>query len=415
MHAETPREPWTRRHVLALGVGVVAAAALRLALLPTEGLRGDIDQFVVWVNHIAVNGLPRAYDEDLAFGPVMAYIWGLLGAVEPGFRTATDASDPWLRALMKVPASLADFGLAAGVAFGLRSRPTWALIGALAILFHPAVWYVSAWWGQYESIFVLAALVATLFAINGRNSLAAAALAVAVLTKPQAVPLVLPFLAWFFARGGLGGLLRAGLAGGAVAFVLWLPFLAAGGPLRYITGVGAYQDDVFSVLSLRAWNVWWLVQEVGAGGGFVSDRVGLIGPVTLRVIGYAVTGLLGAFVAFRIWRSAEPRAFVLGLAAMTLVTFSFLTTMHERYAYGAVVFLMLLVPDRRLRWVAAAFGVFFVLNLVAAVPPTDDVAALLPVSGWLGIAGSIALTALTVVTLIELAVDRRKKERLPAG
>jgi hypothetical protein len=141
----------------------------------------------------------------------------------------------------------------------------------------------------------------------------------------------------------------------------------------------------------------------------------LIGPVTFRLIGYAVTGFLGAFVAVRIWRSAEPRALVLGLAAMTLVTFTFLTTMHERYAYGAVVFLMLLVPDPRLRWLGTAFGVVFVLNLVAAVPPSGDVAALLPVSGWLGIAGSIALTALTIVTLYELAVDRDRRAPLPAG
>ena len=60
-------------------VGVLAAVAVRVILLPTDGLRGDIDEFVVWVNHIANNGLPNAYDEDLSFGPVMAYIWGILG------------------------------------------------------------------------------------------------------------------------------------------------------------------------------------------------------------------------------------------------------------------------------------------------------------------------------------------------
>ena len=48
-------------------------------LLPTQGLRGDLDQFVLWVHGIAVNGLPVAYDQNLSFPPVMAYIWGLLG------------------------------------------------------------------------------------------------------------------------------------------------------------------------------------------------------------------------------------------------------------------------------------------------------------------------------------------------
>lgn len=391
--------------MLALVVAIILAAALRLALLPTDGLRGDIDQFVGWVNHIGTNGLPNAYDEKLTFGPVMAYVWGMLGAVEPGFRTATDASDTWLRALMKVPASLADFGLAAGVGFALRARPTWAVAAAIAVLFHPAVWYVSAWWGQYESIYLLAALAATLFAINGRDGFAAALLAVAVLTKPQAVPLIVPFAAWFFARGGVRGLVRAGLVGSAVALVLWLPFIAAGGPLAYLGNIGGYQNDIFSILSVRAWNLWWLVQEVGADGNFVSDRSTVLGPISFRLVGFGITGLLAFVVAHRVWHDPRPRTLVLGLAAMTLVAFTFLTTMHERYAFGAVVFLMLLVQESRMRWLGIAFGVVFTLNLVAAIPATPEIGALLPISGVLGITGSLAMLAITSAALWLLAAS----------
>ena len=408
-------EPWTRRHVLALVVGIIAAAALRVSLLPTDGLRGDIDQFVGWVHHIATNGLPNAYDEKLTFGPVMAYVWGILVAVEPGFRTATDASDTWLRALMKVPASLADFGLAAGVGFALRARPTWAVAAAIAVLFHPAVWYVSAWWGQYESIYVLAALAATLFAINGRDGFAAALLAVAILTKPQAVPLIVPFAAWFFARGGVRGLVRAGLVGSAVALVLWLPFIAAGGPLAYLGNIGGYQNDIFSILSVRAWNLWWLDQELAANGNFVSDRSTILGPISFRLAGFAITGLLAVVVAHRVWRDPRPRTLVLSLAAMTLVAFTFLTTMHERYAYGAVVFLMLLVPESRVRWLAVAFGVVFTLNLVAAIPATPEIGTLLSVSGILGVAGSLAMLAIaTAMLLLLLGVDPARVRAEPS-
>ena len=232
--------------------------------------------------HIATNGLPNAYDQNLSFGPVMAYIWGCLARSNRRFRTATDASDTWLRMLLKLPAVLADFGLAACVAWILREKPVWAGIGAVAVLLHPATWYVSAWWGQYESIYVLAALLAVVFAVGGRDGLAAAALAVAVLTKPQALPFLVPFAAWFLARGGVGGLLRATAIGAAVALVLWLPFLAAGGPVRYLQNLGEYQNDIFSVMSLRAWNFWWIVQDTACGDEFVSDRVSIIGPISFR-------------------------------------------------------------------------------------------------------------------------------------
>ncbi len=380
--------------------GTVVATVIRLVLLPTDGLRGDIDQFVGWVNGIATNGLGRAFDQELTFGPVIAYVWGLLGAVEPAFQTATDASDPWIRSLMKLPASLADFGLAAGVLYGLRARPALAVIGALAILFQPATWYVSAWWGQWESMYTLLALIAALFAIGGRDGFAAAFVAAAVLTKPQALPLLLPFAAWFLARGGLAGFLRVAAIGLATAAVIWLPFLAAGGPLQYLRGIGELQDETFSILSLRAWNVWWLVQEAAAGGSFASDRTAILGPITFRHIGYGLTGLLSLFVAFQVWRHPHPRTLVLGLAAATLIAFTFLTTMHERYAYAAIVFLLLLIDDRLIRVLAIAFGVVFTLNLLAAVPATVAISQLLPVSGLAGIVGSGLLVSLTVLVVL---------------
>ena len=68
------------------------------------------------------------------------------------------------------------------------------------------------------------------------------------------------------------------------------------------------------------------------------------------------------------------------IAGATLVAFCFLTAMHERYSYGALVFLMLLLPDRRMRWLGLGFGIVFTLNVLAAVPPTPEIAGLLPVT-----------------------------------
>ena len=139
--------------VLAVAIPVLFAAGIgiRLWLWPAVGLKGDIDQFVTWVHGIAVNGWGNAYDQNLSFPAVMAWIWGALAAVEPAFRTVTDSSDPAIRALMKVPASLADLGIAAAVGWWFRDRPWAALAAVAAVLLWPVTWYVSAWWGQYES------------------------------------------------------------------------------------------------------------------------------------------------------------------------------------------------------------------------------------------------------------------------
>ena len=104
----------------------------------------------------------------------------------------------------------------------------------------------------------------------------------------------------------------------------------------------------------------------------------------------------------KIWRDPQPRTLVLGLAATTLAAFTFLTTMHERYAYGALVFLMLLIPEARVRWLGLAFGVVFTLNLVAAIPATEELGRLLPVWGPLGLVGSVVMVVLTALTLYQL-------------
>ena len=405
--SEGRRERWSRREVVALAGVLLAGIALRLVLLTTEGFRGDLDQFVLWVHGIAMGGLANAYDQDLSFPPVMAYLWGALAAVEPAFRTTTDASDPAIRALMKLPASTADIGLALLVAYTLRDRPRWAVIGAGAVLFHPAVIDVSAWWGQYESIYLLAALAAAILAINGRNGWAAAAIAVSIMIKPQALPLLVPFAAWFWATGGWRGVARAVAIGTAVIVVLWLPFIPAGGPANYLRNVATYQGNIFAIASLRAWNLWWLVQEAAAGGSFIADDVPFLGPLALRHVGYAIAAILEIAVALAVVRDPRPRTLFLGLAAAVLVAFASLTAMHERYAYGALVFLMPLILEPRMRWLGVAFGLVITLNLLAAIPPTAEVGTLLPVGGLLGAVGSFAMVTISLVTLGLAARTRR--------
>jgi Gpi18-like mannosyltransferase len=311
---------------------------------------------------------------------------------------------------MKLPAVLADVGIAAVVAYALRGRRTWALVGAAVVLLHPAIWYVSAWWGQFESVYTLAAVVAVLLAINGRDGFAAAALAVAVLTKPQAIPFVVPFAAWFWAAGGIREVARAAAIGLAVVVVLWLPFLAAGGPLDYVDNLRAYSSGVFAILSVRAWNPWWLVQEVAAGGDFIRDDVAFLGPITLRHIGYAATAFLSVAIGLAIIRHPRRDRLAVGLAASVLTFFTFMTQIHERYAYAAVVFLLVLMYDRRAYVLWLVLGVVLTLNLLSAAPANALIQRTLPHSGPVSIVGSIVLTACTIAVL---ALTFRRRTAIP--
>jgi hypothetical protein len=222
-----------------------------------------------------------------------------------------------------------------------------------------------------------------------------------------------PFGAWYLGRYGWMAAVRYGLIGLATIAVLWLPFLAADGPANYLRNLGEYQNDIFAVLSLRAWNPWWIVQSAIGGGEFVGDGNALVGPVTFRVLGLAATALLAVVVFVAVVRRPTTRRLGLGLAAITLVAFTTLTTMHERYAFAALVFLAPLLPDRRVLAVWLVLGVTFTLNLVAAVPPTIELGRLVPIGGLVGLAGSIAMTVVALLVVAMLAEGR--DDRVTAG
>jgi hypothetical protein len=377
--------------LFALGIGV------RMWVWPARGYAVDVDLFVRWIHGIAVNGWPNAYDQDLSFPAVMAWVWGALAWLEPAFRTVTDASDPAISAMMKLPASLADLGIAVAVGWWFRDKP-WAAVAAMgAVLLWPATWYVSAWWGQYESLYVLPAVLAVLAARGGRPSLVAALLALSLMTKPQALPFIVPFAAWFLATQGWRGTIKGALVGLVVCVLVWLPFIPAGGPANYLGNVAAYQDGIFNVLSQRAWNPWWVVQELAAGGDFVLDSTAVLGPVTFRQLGFVIAGLLAVVVFAGVYRRPSPQGLALGLAAITLVAFVSLTGSPALAAYPAFVFLLMAANGRVLAIAWGAFAIAFAANLVWASPPPD---LHLPDLRAATLLGSGVLTLVAVIALL---------------
>ncbi len=392
---------WTPALIATLALGLAGAAILRLLLLPTEGLPGDLDVFALWT-HLLAMGVPldRIYEHGLSFGPVMAYLFWAIGHLQAAFQTATDAADPTVRIWLKIPASTADIAIALVIAYALKDRPRIAVASALALSFVPVTWYLSAFWGQSESIYTLFGLLAAVLALRGRWALAGVMLGLALGTKPQAIPFVVPLAAYAVARIGVRRAALPVAATAATLVLLWLPFLAAGGPVAYLRSAFAYQGETFAILSLRAWNPWWILQSLAtAGDGLLAYTGAIVGPLTPRLLGYAAAavGLALVFVALR--RRPTGNALYLALAASVLVAYCLLTAMHERYAYPAVVFLALLLADRRILVAWVVLVVATSANYLAAAPPGGGPGSLVPLGGPVGIVGSLAITCVAVYVL----------------
>lgn len=360
------RTAWTRRDAAILSVVLIVGAAVRAALLPTQGFRGDLDVFATWTQGIAAKGLDHAYDGSLNFPPIMALAYGALAAIGPAFRTAVDASDTWLRVLLKLPAIVGDGILVASLLWLFRRAPRWAILGAMGIALNPAVILVSAWWGQYESLYCAWAMVAVVLAVESRVAAGGAAVALSVMTKPQALPFLLPFGAWV---GGRHGLRRLAVAAGAVALAvvaLWLPFVAAGGPSRFLDTLRSLQNGTYSVVTLNAWNLWGLFQgPVEPGALAIPDNAALVGPLSARLIGLVLAGACMVVLLIATWTSPSRSTLVGAMSSAALIAFAFLTTMHERYLFPVAVLPLALVWWAPARWGAVAVSAILLAQLIA--------------------------------------------------
>jgi hypothetical protein len=394
-----------------LGLGILAAIVIRLAALPGYVLLGDLDQYARWAHHLATD-LPfgAAYRQDFSYMPVLVGVFGMLARIVPAFATAGDASDVWVRVALKVPALLGEIAIVAGLLTLLRQRPQFAVAAILAVLLVPATWYLGAWWGQLDAVYVALCMWAAILASRDRPWLFAVVLGLAMMTKPQALFLAAPFAGYAIGRWGVRRATLVGLVAVAVAMLTWLPFVPYGGIADYLRNLDYYQNGQYPILSVRAWNPWWLVQVAFAGNQFVLDSTPVLGPLTPRVLGILATVVAEVLVIVALLRRATPDRLCVGLAAATLAAFCLMTSMHERYAFAALVFLAPLLDRRPVQVAWGILAVAVSLNVFAGAPP-DQIGPIIPVAGPIGTAGSAAMI---LSALIVFALLVRERPNAPA-
>jgi dolichyl-phosphate-mannose-protein mannosyltransferase len=171
-----------------LGLGLALRAVLAFAVFPMQGFATDMGMFWQWAEALAT-GEPSTFYASVPsanYPPAYLYMLWLLGAI----------GHP---ELLKVPAMLADAGIAALVyvlATRLRDRRT-GLVAAALFLFIPVTWYDSALWGQVDAVGTFVAVAALVLLLDGWSEAALATAVLAVLVKPQyaiTLGIVLPVL-----------------------------------------------------------------------------------------------------------------------------------------------------------------------------------------------------------------------------
>jgi Gpi18-like mannosyltransferase len=355
------------------------AFLVRILIAPHFGFYVDLNFFRTWARELHEVGPHRLYSTDhlVDYPPGYLYVLWLLGSISstPGYL------------LLKLPAIIADLGLAwiAGtfserLAPGsLKERiPVRAVVMAV-VLFNPAVVALSAGWGQVDSVPVFFVLASLLLLFTGaqslRRDLAAFLLfGIAFSIKPQTC-LVFPVMAYALYRRYLHRKPRAELIDGALSIALvgalaasvWVVSGIAFG-LGPVDLVRFYRHSaaVQPVTSANAFNFWgaiafWRHDASGAG-------VLRIAGVPAIYVGMLLFAAATAWLLRQVHRAIErgldqTRVLIVGAGVESLLGYTLLTRMHERYLFLTLACLAPVLFVRSFRVVYAALSGLFLLDL----------------------------------------------------
>ncbi|HEV8339457.1 MAG TPA: hypothetical protein VGR25_07345 [bacterium] len=347
---------------------LAAAAVLRAVIMPYGGFPTDIGTFKGWANGLAERGPAVFYGGGFAdYLPGYLYVLWIIGELQARLRF----NDQTFLFAIKLPATVADL-IGAVLLYRLARRWTstqTALLAAGLYLFHPALVFNGAYWGQADSVGAAAALGAlTLFLSS--HPLAWVLAALAFLIKPQTGPL-LAVLGVALVRRSLWPLERphefrprpdliiaAALIAGATIVLVGAPFHV--GPGRLV----ALLQTAFKIYpygSVVAFNLW------GALQGFWRSDLGRLAGLPLFAWGALAALAVELVILAAVWRRPTQRTILIAAAAALVTTFLLPTRIHERYLIPALPFLALAPAVDRRAWTPyLLLSVLLCLNLLYA-------------------------------------------------
>ena len=359
-----------------------------LVRLPFAGidthLSNDITVFTQWARMVELRGLGAIYQgTGINYPPLTLYLLGGAALLDTYVLHGGDSA---LIALIKLPGILSDVATAGLLAWALRRRGPRYSLGVCALyLFNPAVWYVSALWGQTDAVYTLPLVAGVIALERGRLVPAWVAYALALATKPQSLALAPVLVAGTLARRGLRGLATGAGAALLVALGLALPWLLAG---NLADAASAYTHVQASPwLDVSGYNLWYLLYGGQVRGvPFGAHLRGV--PVSDQVAGLALFAALAGLTFLITWRRAGNEA--LAAAVLCLAMYVLLAQVRERYLFPVPALLLLAAAQRAPRparaateaarsprfrmpglwWAYGLLSLTFLFNLVTIAPFT---------------------------------------------
>ncbi len=316
------------------------------------GYHGDLNNNISWGTMGFVRGLNGFYEYDiwsfsapnqpplyiLLFVFIRAlweWVYDLSRSLNTAIATFPSAfiwfwEERGMTFLVKLPSIAADFAIGMVIYGFVKKHASKMAIPALALwLLNPVVWYNSAVWGQTDALVNLLGFLGVVNLLNKHLVKSLVFLTLSILFKGS-LAIFAPILVFVAIRQKykLTSWLKAGFTSLATIIIvaIWFhPDLDL-----FVWLFKLYNERILpgeiGFLTANAFNFWWLVDPTET-----YDSIRFLG-LPARILGYLLSlGLILPLLTRLKKLKAETVFYALSLSA--LITFLFMTRIHERYLY----------------------------------------------------------------------------------
>lgn len=322
------------RNAIRIILVLVAAFVVRLICAKFyPGHKTDMNCFDAWSSMVFHDGFSGFYASDsfTDYPPGYMYVLYVIGAIRSVFPMSTEAAYIFL----KIPAILCDLGTGYLIyRFAKKhTSDTMSVLLAAFYLFNPATIVNSSLWGQVDAVYTLV-LAGMVYLISEKKMIPSYFLfALCIFIKPQAfifTPLIIygivetvflprfnKELFWKNLAFGLGAI--------AAMFLIALPFGIQHVWSQYTDTLASYPH-----LSVNAFNLW---AAFGQNWAELTTITSIISALFLVAI--------VAYTTYVFFKTKNPSKYYFLAAFLAFSTFMLSTRMHDRYAFPAMVMLLL--------------------------------------------------------------------------
>jgi dolichyl-phosphate-mannose-protein mannosyltransferase len=357
----------------AVGIGIIAFAIRLLMAVSIDGFPNDMACWKSWVAGMAEFG-PGGFYTSTTFcdyPPGYMYVlWGV-GGMQNLFALTHDSI--FMELLVKLPGIIADM-VTAYMVFRLakKNMPNYFALALMALVaLNPAYFFLSAGWGQIDSILAMLILACFWLYKEKKRLLSFLVYALALLVKTQALMfgpvLLIAVIRDIYLSENKKPVIKEMLLGIVAAVALFialeLPFMGDQGFLwildKYFGTMGSYP-----YASVNAFNLFSML-----GQNWVDQSSRVLG-LPFNVYGMAFIVAVIAFVALIYFKDGRQKdgqkvgqkSIFLCAAVLIFGIYMLAHTMHERYCFPAILLLIaayIELKDKRLLYMAICLSATF--------------------------------------------------------